>query len=73
MEYNEREKAIDALLTKIDEPGHAKTNLDFFRTLPVEEIARIFVKLRYDSAEESDWISWLNMPCKKEEWKRVLT
>lgn len=48
------------------------TNYDFLRTLTAEEFAHIFVKLRYDGAEESDWIEWMNMPCKKEEWEQIL-
>lgn len=48
------------------------TNFDFLRTLSAEEFAHIFVKLRYDSAEESDWLEWMGMPCNKEEWERIL-
>lgn len=48
------------------------TNYDFLRTLTAKEFAHLFVELRYDSAEESDWIEWMNMPCKKEEWEQIL-
>ena len=49
------------------------TNYDFLLTLKPEEFARLFVKLRLDAAEENDWIEWMNMPCKKEEWEKILT
>ena len=48
------------------------TNFDFLRTLTVEEFARLFVKLRYDSADEADWLEWMNFPCKKDEWEQIL-
>jgi hypothetical protein len=48
------------------------TNFDFLRTLSAEELAHIFVKLRYDAAEESDWLEWMGMPCNKEEWEQIL-
>lgn len=48
------------------------TNFDFLRTLSAEEFAHIFVKLREDSAEESDWVEWMKLPCKKEEWEQIL-
>lgn len=47
-------------------------NFDFLRTLKPEEFAHLFVKLRLDAAEESDWIEWMNMPCKKDEWEQIL-
>lgn len=47
-------------------------NFDFLRTLSEEEFAHIFVKLRYDAAEESDWLEWMKMPCNKEEWEQIL-
>lgn len=48
------------------------TNFDFIRTLSAEEFSRLFVKLRFDSAEESDWLEWMNMPCQKDEWEEIL-
>jgi len=48
------------------------TNYDFLRTLSAEEFSHLFVKLRFDSAEESDWLEWMNMPCKKDEWEKIL-
>lgn len=47
--------------------------LSFLLTLKPEEFARLFVKLQLDAAEENDWIEWMNMPCKKEEWGKILT
>lgn len=48
------------------------TNYEFLLTLKPEEFAHIFVKLREDSAEESDWVEWMKLPCKKEEWEQIL-
>jgi len=48
------------------------TNYEFLRTLSKKEFAHIFVKLRLDAAEESDWLEWMDMPCKKEEWEQIL-
>ena len=48
------------------------TNYDFLRTLSKKEFAHIFVKLRLDAAEESDWLEWMDMPCNKEEWEQIL-
>ena len=48
------------------------TNFDFLRTLKPEEFARLFVKLRYDAAEEEDWVEWMSMPYKKDEWEKIL-
>lgn len=49
------------------------TNYDFLLTLSPEEFAHIFVRLRDDSAEEQDWIEWMRMPCKKDEWEQILS
>lgn len=49
------------------------TNYDFLLTLKPEEFARLFVKLRLDAAEENDWIEWMSMQYKKEEWDKILT
>ena len=49
------------------------TNYDFLLTLKPEEFAHLFVKLRLDAAEENDWLEWMSMPCKKEEWVKILT
>ena len=48
------------------------TNYDFLRTLSPEEFAHIFVKLRLDAAEESDWLEWMNKPVNKDEWEQIL-
>ena len=48
------------------------SNLDFLRTLTAEEFARLFAKLRFDAAEESDWIEWMNMPYEQDQWKQIL-
>lgn len=48
------------------------TNYDMLLTLSPKEFAHIFVKLRFDSAEELDWLEWMDMPCKKEEWEEIL-
>ena len=48
------------------------TNYDFLRTLKPEEFAHLFVRLRFDAAEEQDWLEWMNMPCKKDEWEQIL-
>ena len=48
------------------------TNYDKLLTLSKKEFAHIFVKLRFDSAEESDWLKWMDMPCKKEEWEDII-
>ena len=48
------------------------TNYDFLRTLSKEEFARIFVKLRDDAAEESDWLEWMDKPVSKDEWELIL-
>ena len=48
------------------------TNYDMLLTLSPNEFARLFVELRLDSAEESDWLKWMDMPCKKEEWEEIL-
>lgn len=48
------------------------TNYDFLLTLKPEEFAHLFVKLRLDTAEENDWMEWMNMPCKKEELEKIL-
>ena len=50
----------------------AMTNFDFLRTLKPEEFAHLFVKLRDDGAEEEDWVEWMNMPYKKDEWEKIL-
>jgi hypothetical protein len=50
----------------------AMTNFDFLRTLKPEEFAHLFVKLRCDAAEEEDWVEWMSMPCKKDEWEKIL-
>lgn len=44
------------------------TNYDFIKTLTPEELARLFVKLRFDAAEEEDWVEWMHMSYNKEEW-----
>lgn len=49
------------------------TNYDFLLTLSPEEFAHIFVRLRDDSADEQDWIEWMRMPCKKDEWEQILS
>lgn len=48
------------------------TNYEFLRTLSKEEFAHIFVKLRWDSAEESDWLEWMDEPASKDEWEQIL-
>ena len=48
------------------------TNFDFVRTLSKEELAHLFVLLRYDAAEEADWLEWLDMPVDKVEWEKIL-
>lgn len=48
------------------------TNYDFLRTLSPEEFAHIFVKLRFDAAEESDWLEWMDKPVNKDEWEQIL-
>lgn len=48
------------------------TNYDFLRTLSAEEFARLFIKLRFDGADESDWLEWMNLPYKKDEWEEIL-
>ena len=49
------------------------TNFEFLRGLSAEEFSRLFVKLRLDAAEESDWLEWMNMPYKKDEWEEILS
>ena len=48
------------------------TNYEVLRTLGKEEFAHIFVKLRWDSAEESDWLEWMDEPASKDEWEQIL-
>ena len=48
------------------------TNFDFLRTLTAEEFAHLFVKLRLDAAEEADWLEWMDLPYKKDEWEQIL-
>ena len=48
------------------------TNYEFLRTLSKEEFAHIFVKLREDAAEESDWLEWMDKPISKDEWEQIL-
>ena len=48
------------------------TNYEYLRTLSKEEFAHIFVKLRWDSAEESDWLEWMDEPASKDEWEQIL-
>ncbi len=48
------------------------TNYDFLITLSLEEFAHIFVKLRFDAANESEWVLWLKLPYDKEIWKQIL-
>lgn len=48
------------------------TNYEFLITLSKEEFAHLFVKLRLDAAEESDWLEWFDKPMSEDEWKQIL-
>ena len=48
------------------------TNFEFLRTLSAEEFAHLFVRLRDDAAEETDWLEWMKQPVNQEEWKKIL-
>ncbi len=48
------------------------TNFEFLRTLTAKEFAHLFVKLRQDVKDEEDWLEWMELPCKKEEWEQIL-
>jgi len=49
-----------------------ETNYEHLRTLSKEEFAHLFVKLRLDAAEESDWLEWLDNLASKDEWEQIL-
>lgn len=60
-----RYKGVKEMFSKI-------TNYEFLRTLSKEELAHVFVKLRDDAAEESDWLEWMDKPMSKDEWEQIL-
>jgi hypothetical protein len=50
------------------------TNADFIKTLSVEQIAKLFVKIWIvgKGYDESDWKEFLNSPYSKEQWLHLL-
>ena len=48
------------------------TNYEYLRTLSKEDFAHLFVKLRLDAAEESEWLEWMDKPASKDEWEQIL-
>ena len=48
------------------------SNLDYLRTLTAKEFAHLFVKLRFDAAEESDWLEWMDMRYERDKWEEIL-
>ena len=48
------------------------SNIDYLRTLTAEEFAHLFIKLRFDAAEESDWLEWMSMRYEQDKWEEIL-
>lgn len=48
------------------------TNYEFLQRLTPEEFANLFVLLRYDGAEKSDWLEWMEEPAYRGDWEKIL-
>lgn len=52
--------------------NNEQTNLDYIRSLSAKQMAKLFVALRYDAAEENDWLEFFEMPYNAEQWKNII-